>query len=52
MQPTRRDLLTAVASGAFASRLSATPPESARPLVSIVKIRKGDIPSSVVPGRE
>ena len=46
-QPTRRDLLTAVATGTFASRLGATPIESGRPLVSIVKIRNGNIDFAV-----
>jgi uncharacterized protein (DUF362 family) len=38
---TRRDVL-AVAAGAFARRLSATPPDAVRPLVSIVRIRNGN----------
>jgi uncharacterized protein (DUF362 family) len=46
-QPTRRDLLTAVAAGACAVRLPALPLESARPVVSIVKIRNGNIDFAV-----
>jgi len=45
--PTRRDLLAAVAAGAFTSRVFGTPLESARPLVSIVRIRNGNIDSAV-----
>ena len=44
--PTRRDLL-AVAAGAITSRLCAAPPLTARPVVSIVKIRNGNIDSAV-----
>ena len=45
---TRRDfLLRSVAAGVFTSRLSATPLESTRPLVSIVKIRNGNIDYAV-----
>ncbi len=46
-QPTRRDLLAAVVAGAFTPRLCATPVQTARPLVSIVRIRNGDIDSAV-----
>ncbi|MBZ5591477.1 MAG: DUF362 domain-containing protein [Acidobacteriia bacterium] len=46
-QPTRRDLLAAVAAGAFTPRLCATPLQTTRPVVSIVKIRNGDIDSAV-----
>lgn len=45
--PTRRDLLRAVSAGAFTSRLSATPLQTVRPVVSIVKIRNGDVDSAV-----
>jgi uncharacterized protein (DUF362 family) len=44
--PTRRDFLATVAGGAWASRLGATP-EAAKPAVSIVKIRNGNIDSAV-----
>jgi uncharacterized protein (DUF362 family) len=44
---TRRDLLMAAAAGAVASRLGATPPDTPRPVVSIVKIRSGNIDSAV-----
>ncbi|MGA2769769.1 MAG: DUF362 domain-containing protein [Bryobacteraceae bacterium] len=50
MQPThmtRRDLLTALASGALASQLRAAPPPAAGTVVSIVKVRNGDIDSAV-----
>jgi len=43
--PTRRDFLATVAGGALASRLGAAP--SAKPVVSIVKIRNGNIDSAV-----
>src|ERR1017187_4252593 len=46
INPTRRDFLAAVASGALASRLRAAPP-AARPVVSIVKILNGKIDSAV-----
>ena len=46
-QPSRRDLVTTFAAGAFSSRLAATPLENAEPLVSIVKIRNGKIDSAV-----
>ncbi len=42
---TRRDFLAAVAGGALASRGSATP--SARPVVSVAKIRNGNIDAAV-----
>src|SRR5450759_3172451 len=46
-QMTRRDLLMAAAAGAVASRLGATPPDTPRPVVSIVKIRNGNIDFAV-----
>ena len=46
-QPTRRDLLTAIAAGAFTSALSATQLKPTRPAVSIVKIRNGNIEAAV-----
>jgi len=45
-RPTRRELLTLAAS-AFATRLSAAPATSVRPVVSIVKIRNSKIDSAV-----
>jgi len=46
MHPTRRDLL-AVAAGAIASKLHAAPPDSAKPVVSVVKILNGNIDFAV-----
>src|ERR1039457_3567896 len=46
-QPTRRDLLIAAAAGAFAPRLRASPPDTPKPVVGIVKIRNGKIDSAV-----
>jgi len=45
--PTRRQLLTAVAAGAFTPRVWPAPEQTAKPLVSIVRIRNGDIDSAV-----
>ena len=45
MNPTRRDFLAAVAGGALAARLAAAP--AAKPVVSIVRIRNGNIDSAV-----
>jgi uncharacterized protein (DUF362 family) len=45
-QPTRREALTAIA-GASAFLLSAAPAQSGRPVVSIVKIRNGNIERAV-----
>ena len=47
MKTTRRQFLGAVAAGAFASRLPLAALLPDRPLVSIVKIRDGDIDSAV-----
>ena len=47
MQPTRRELLAAVAAGAVARRLGATPPQTPKPIVSVVKIRNGNIDAAV-----
>jgi len=47
VKTTRRELLRAVAAGAFASRLPLAALLPDRPLVSIVKIRNGDIDSAV-----
>jgi uncharacterized protein (DUF362 family) len=44
---TRRNLLTALASGAAAVRLRGAPPPAARHVVSIVKVRNGDIEQAV-----
>ena len=44
---TRRDLLTAVTAGAFTPRLLATPSQVAKPVVSVVKIRNGNIDRAV-----
>src|ERR1035441_10863961 len=46
-QPTRRDLLVAAAAGAFVPRLRAAAPDTAKPVVAIVKIRNGKIDSAV-----
>jgi len=46
-QPTRRDLLTALAAGFVMPRPSAASPQSPKPVVSIVKIRNGDVDSAV-----
>ena len=46
-QPARRDLLIAAAAGAFSPRLRAAPPDTPRPVVSIVKVRDGKIDSAV-----
>ena len=46
-QPTRRDVLAALAGGAFAPVLPAAPGKSDRPLVTIARIRNGDISSAV-----
>ena len=44
---TRREMLTAIASGGIASGLRAQPPQAARTAVSIVRVRNGDIDSAV-----
>src|ERR1035437_706751 len=46
-QPTRRELLTAVVAGMAALRSPAASPESAKPIVSIVKILNGKIDFAV-----
>jgi len=46
MHPTRRELFAAAA-GVFASKLHAAAPEGARPVVSVVKIRNGNIDAAV-----
>ena len=47
MQPTRREFLAAVAAGAVARRLGATPLEIERPIVSVVRIRNGNTDAAV-----
>jgi len=45
--PTRRELLRTAAAAAIAARVCATPPEAARPVVSVVRIRNGNIEFAV-----
>jgi len=45
--PSRRDLLRALTGGTVVSRLCATPLENTKPVVSIVKIRNGNVDSAV-----
>jgi len=45
--PSRRDILKALAGGTVVSRLCATPLDNIRPIVGIVKIRNGNIDSAV-----
>ena len=47
IRPTRRELLAAIGAAAFSTRAGTAAPEIDRPVVSVVKIRNGNIDSAV-----
>jgi len=47
IQPSRREVLAALATGALGARLESAPPQIAKPIVSIVKIRSGRTDTAV-----
>ncbi len=47
IQPSRRELLAAIAASAFRTKLEAAPPQTEKPVVAIVKIRNGRTEAAV-----